>query len=316
MLKPARDQINLLLSPVYLVINIPGQLSEWLTGRMSTRSALESEARQLRSENMILKMRVQKLAELAAENLRLRQLNDSAAVIEGSVLLGEIIGIDPNPFRHIVLINKGRRQGIREGQPVLDAGGLMGQVIEVDPNTSRVLLITDESHSVPVRVNRNGVRAIVNGGGDFNSLQVMYVPDSADIQVGDLLLTSGLGGRFPAGYPVGTVTQVRKHTGESFASIIAHPMSGIDRARHVMFLLDQKSRADEVMQEVISPSPLPDSAALPVVDSLPAQQNPAQQNIAAAPAIPAPANAGTATNPAPAITPGLTISAPSAPGAH
>ena len=174
--------------------------------------------------------------------MRLRELLSSSATMDDKVIVGELIGVDPNPYSHRILLDKGSRDGVFLGQPVLDARGLMGQVVEVMPYTSRVLLITDTSHAVPVQVNRNGLRAIANGLGLPESIELRHVADTADIKVGDLLVSSGLGQHFPAGYPVATVTEVNRDTGQPFAVVRAAPTAALNRSRHMLLVFtDQRS---------------------------------------------------------------------------
>src|SRR5690606_41683513 len=156
------------------------------------------ENEKLKAEALLMVRRLQRLAALTEQNVRLRELLNSAALVDDEVLVSELIGVDPNPFTHRIIIDKGSRDGVFLGQPVLDARGLMGQVVEVMPYSSRVLLITDSNHNVPVQVNRNGLRVIASGTGNPDSLELRHVADTADIKEGDLLVSSGLGQRFPA----------------------------------------------------------------------------------------------------------------------
>lgn len=233
---PLRYQLNGLFTPVYALMSWPGRLSEWLIEAGMSDDSLRSENTYLKNQLLVLSGRVQKFSELAAENARLRGLIDSTRVMDGRVQIAEIIGVDPDPFRHILLLNKGLGEGLYEGQPVLDARGVMGQVIEIGPQTARVMLIADREHAIPVRVARNGVRAILAGSGDLDRLLLQYVPESADVKAGDLLLSSGLGQRFPAGYPVAVVTRVRKTGKAEFADIEARPVAELDRSSHVLLL--------------------------------------------------------------------------------
>lgn len=237
--EPVRFQLNGLLSPVYSLMSWPGRLTEWGGENIKSDAQLLEENASLRQQLLVLSGRVQKFSELAAENSRLRGLIDSTLVVDGRVLIAEIIGVDPDPFRHIMLLNKGADVGLHIGQPLLDARGLIGQIIEVGPSTSRAMLITDRQHAVPVRVNRNGIRAILAGTGELDSLQLMYVPDSADVKVGDVLVSSGLGQRFPAGYPVAMVTEVKRTGATEFAQISARPVAEVDRSRHVLVLFNR-----------------------------------------------------------------------------
>ncbi len=153
--------------------------------------------------------------------------------------------MDPNPFTHRIIINKGERDGVVLGQPVLDARGLMGQVVELMPYTSRVLLLTDTTHSIPVQVNRNGLRAIASGTGNPERLELRHVADTADIKEGDLLVSSGLGQRFPAGYPVATVKEVIHDSGQPFAIVRAVPTAALNRSRYLLLVFSDGRSPEE-----------------------------------------------------------------------
>ena len=181
------------------------------------------------------------MAALTAENNRLRDLLGSAAKLQDNVLVAELIGVDPDPERHEVIIDKGTSSGVFVGQPLLDAQGLMGQVIEISPYTSRVLLVSDQTHSVPVQVNRSNLRLIARGSGVTRQLELLHVQDTADIRVGDLLVSSGLGDRFPVGYPVGLVNKVEHDPGQPFALVTAIPSARLDRSRHVLLVFADNS---------------------------------------------------------------------------
>lgn len=238
-LDPVRYELNWGLAPVYSLMSWPGRFAEWSGESVKSDAAVRQENEYLRNQLLVLSARVQKFSELAAENSRLRGLIDSTLVVDGRVFIAEIIGVDPDPFRHIIMLSKGHDDGVYVGQPLLDARGLMGQVIEVGPTTSRAMLITDKQHAVPVRINRNGVRAILAGTGEIDQLQLLYVPESADVKVGDVLVSSGLGQRFPAGYPVGVVTQVSRSGGAEFSRVLAKPSAEVDRSRHVLLLFNR-----------------------------------------------------------------------------
>jgi len=168
--------------------------------------------------------------------VRLRALLNSSALLRDDVLVAELIGVSPDPVRHQLVLNKGETDGVFVGQPLIDANGLMGQVVEVSAGHSRALLITDATHSIPVQVNRNGVRAIAEGTGALGTLESHHVSATTDIQEGDLLISSGLGGRFPVGYPVAVVSQIERDPGRAFARILAVPSAALDRSRHVLLV--------------------------------------------------------------------------------
>uniref|UniRef100_A0A1I8A3Y8 Cell shape-determining protein MreC n=1 Tax=Steinernema glaseri TaxID=37863 RepID=A0A1I8A3Y8_9BILA len=207
LLKPLRSQMALVLMPSYTISDFPQRMWQGVASQFGNRTELIAENEKLKTEALLLQGRLQKLAALTEQNVRLRELLNSSALVNEKVEVAELIGVDPNPFTHRILINKGERDGVVLGQPVLDARGLMGQVVELMPYTSRVLLLTDTTHSIPVQVNRNGLRAIASGTGNPERLELRHVADTADIKEGDLLVSSGLGQRFPAGYPVATVRE-------------------------------------------------------------------------------------------------------------
>ncbi len=234
--QPVRYFLGALTAPVHYVAHLPVDSGEWLTEQAQSRSSLLEENRRLQRKSLILEQKVQRLAVLEAENVRLRELLNSSADLDDNVLVAEIIGLDADPNRQELVINKGTGSRVVKGQAVLDAQGLIGQVVEAGPLSSRVLLLTDASHAMSVQVNRNGVRAVLAGTGQAGGLRLLYVPDTADIQEGDLLVSTGLGQRYPRGYPVATITRVRHQSGAAFAEISARPTARIDRASHVLLV--------------------------------------------------------------------------------
>jgi rod shape-determining protein MreC len=235
-LRPVRSQMGLVLSQFYWVGDLPARSWERVNEQFSSRSELLAENEKLKAEALLMQRRLQKLAALTEQNVRLRELLNSSALVDDKVLVSELIGVDPNPFTHRILIDKGEKDGVVLGQPVLDATGLMGQVVEVMPYTARILLLTDTTHSIPVQVNRNGLRAIAVGTGNPESLELRHVADTADIREGDLLVSSGLGQRFPAGYPVATVKEVIHDSGQPFAIVRAVPTAALNRSRYVLLV--------------------------------------------------------------------------------
>ncbi|WP_414882947.1 rod shape-determining protein MreC [Pseudomonas sp. IT-P2] len=245
LLKPVRSQASLVLMDAYWITDLPGRLWEGIASQFGSRTELVAENEKLKSENLLLQGRMQKLAALTEQNVRLRELLNSSALVNEKVEVAELIGMDPNPFTHRIIINKGERDGVVLGQPVLDARGLMGQVVELMPYTSRVLLLTDSTHSIPVQVNRNGLRAIASGTGNPERLELRHVADTADIKEGDLLVSSGLGQRFPAGYPVATVKEVIHDSGQPFAIVRAVPTAALNRSRYLLLVFSDNRTAEE-----------------------------------------------------------------------
>jgi rod shape-determining protein MreC len=235
-METTRSLLDTMATPVYWLADIPTRLGDWSEVHLQSRSQLWEDNESLLQKNLVLKGRSLQMSSLQAENVRLRALLNSTALLRDDVLVAELIGISPDPVRHQLVLNKGRSDGVFVGQPLIDANGLMGQVVEVSANNSRALLITDVTHSIPVQVNRNGVRAIAEGTGALGTLEIHHVSATTDIQQGDLLVSSGLSGRFPAGYPVAVVSAIERDPGEAFARILAIPSAALDRSRHVLLV--------------------------------------------------------------------------------
>ena len=223
-------------TPVQFLADIPSRIWGVADEFVTSRSDLMEENARLKAKNLILEQKVQKLASLTAQNIRLRELLNSSELVDEQVLVAEIVGVDPDPFRHIVTINKGSLNDVFEGQAIVDAHGVMGQVIEVTPLSSRVVLVTDNSSRIPVQVNRTSYRAIAAGTGKPDSMELMHIPDTADIREGDLLTSSGLGQRYPAGYPLGRVRKVIHHPGDAFSNVEIELLAEVNRSRFVLLV--------------------------------------------------------------------------------
>ena len=234
--EPLRYGVGYLTAPVHYLAHLPVDAVDGFLRLTETRTKLMESRERLERQVLILEQKVQRLAVLQAENTRLRELLNSSANLDASVLVAEIIGVDPDPNRQELVINKGGRDDVTQGQAVLDSEGLIGQVVETGPLSARVLLITDASHAMSVQVNRNGVRAILAGTGQGNRLRLLYVPDTADIREGDLLVSTGLGQLYPRGYPVARVVSVSHHSGAAFSEIEARPTAHLDRVSHVLLV--------------------------------------------------------------------------------
>lgn len=244
LLDPLRSKLANLSLPFYWLADAPRTVMDWGGDNLRSRESLQEENAAMQAQLLIHERKLQQMAALAAENVRLRELLNSTEMINDRVLVAELIGTSPDPLIHRVTINRGRRDGVELGLPLLDADGLMGQVVEVSEISSQVLLITDGSHALPVQVNRNGVRAVAEGTGDLYTLNLRHVSNTVDIREGDLLVSSGLGQRFPAGYPVAEVTEVVHDPGEPFARIVARPKAQLNRSRHVLLVFGGTSSVD------------------------------------------------------------------------
>jgi len=238
-----RASVASVLSPVYFLANLPSESSDWVDTTISTRSALQERVGLLERRVLELSQASQQYLAVREENSRLRALLGSRERLGRDVLVAEIVGVLPGADRHQVMIDKGSWDGLRDGLAVIDEYGMVGQVVETASSSARVLLVSDVSHAMPVQVVRNNLRGIVTGSGQLDVLQLDYVPDSADIREGDVLVSSGLAGRFPSGYPVGVVSAVTRGNGEAFAQVQARPSAQLDRSRHVLVLFAKDSAA-------------------------------------------------------------------------
>jgi rod shape-determining protein MreC len=248
-LTPVRSTLATGLAPVYWLGNAPYRFSDWFSGLFVSREDLQGENEELKARMLILERRALKYAALASENNELRRLLNSSEVLDDRVVVGEVVGVSPDPFSHEIIINKGQSDGVTTGQAVLDAEGLMGQIVQTSQFTSRVLLVSDSSHAVPVEVVRNGLRSVLLGNGEVNQLDLVHVPDTADIREGDTLVSSGLGGRFPRGYPVAEVSQIIKEPGEPFVTIRARPMARLNQSRLVLVVFQPEPRERRESEE-------------------------------------------------------------------
>jgi rod shape-determining protein MreC len=218
------------------IVLAPVDAWDRLVAAMNSRRDLQEEVLRLQQENRVLKGQSQRLAALLSENARYKALLRSAQLIDDELIAAQITSVSPDATRHIVVIDKGVLDGVEVGQPMLGEEGLMGQIILTGDRNSRAVLITDSAHALPVQVNRSGLRAIAEGSGMIDRLLIRHLPAKSDIRVGDLLVTSGLGGRFPNGYPVARVVEVVVAEGEAFALVTAEPISALDRGRYVLVL--------------------------------------------------------------------------------
>lgn len=255
-LTQVRFYASMAVTPVHYVAGFPLRVGEFVTGLFQSRRDLLAENEALRERLLLQQFELQKLQHLEAENERLNQLLKSSSNVSEEVVRAQLAGISPDPFSKRVLINKGSADQVFVGQSVLDAYGLMGLVVEVEALNSWVLLISDPQHSTPVVINRNGMRAIATGTRDsLHMLTLNNVPTNSDVQEGDVLVTSGLGGRFPPGYPVGIVRSVTVDPGKPFAEVLVTPTAQIDRSRNLLLVFPREQPLAAERTDVVPADP-------------------------------------------------------------
>lgn len=239
-----RSALFTAITPLQLLADLPASGIDWSMEQLTLNRELQHRVAELERENLRLRARQQKFETLLAENDRLRDLLDAASKRDERVLVTELLAVDLDPFRQQVVINVGSRNDVYRGQPVIDADGVMGQVVQVGPFTANVLLLSDRDHALPVQINRTGLRTVAAGRGESDRISLLYIPNNSDIRVGDEVVTSGLGGRFPANYPVAEVTEVERRPGEAFAKVSAEPLAALDRSREVLLVWpDERQQA-------------------------------------------------------------------------
>ena len=243
-LDAVRKGIGVAVYPVRLIVDAPVRLWKWLGDTATSRNDLQLELGRLNAERLLTNARLQRLTTLEAENARLRALLDARAKVRDEVRVAQIMAVDANPYEHNVVIDIGSRDGVYDGQAIVDADGVVGQVIITGLMTAQAILISDTDHALPVEVNRNGLRTIAVGTGEIDRLDLPFLPNNSDIRTGDLLVTSGLGGAFPAGYPVAVVNSVTRIPQEPFADVTAKPSAALDQVREVMLIWSAPSATD------------------------------------------------------------------------
>jgi len=237
-LNPVRQAAGSAIEPIIWLSALPSRLIQgtfWIFGDRLDRS---QQLKALDQKIRLLEARQLKMTALESENNRLRALLGSSAQLDESVLIAEVIGVSPDPGRQYVLIDKGAMDGSYIGQVVIDSTGLVGQVIEATNNVSKVLLITDQRHAVPVLSIRTLAQLVVEGTGRLDGVSLPHVSGSLDVQVGDVLVTSGLGKRFPKGYPVATISRYVLSPGNAFAEVTAEPASQLQTLDYVLLVFD------------------------------------------------------------------------------
>jgi rod shape-determining protein MreC len=254
-LMPIRTTLSILTDPLKYLVDLPISLFKDASEILTSYNTLKTENTHLREEQLINKTQLLKFEALEKENIRLRALLENSFKLGEQVLIAELLSINMAPYEHIMVVNKGTHFGVHAQQPVLDANGVVGQVFRALPFSSEIMLITDPNHAIPVQVNRNGLLTIAVGSGISNQLNLPYLPNNADIQAGDLLITSGLGGTFPAGYPVAIVDNFPRTSNKSITHITATPKAMLDRNRELLIVWSNSTLVPLTAPAIKTPAP-------------------------------------------------------------
>ncbi|EJB5271185.1 rod shape-determining protein MreC [Vibrio vulnificus] len=239
--------LNSLVAPIQYTANLPRSMFDGVYERFSTRQSLLEGNQNLKREVLRLRSDLLLLEQYKEENQRLRKLLGSSFVRDEKKMVAEVMAVDTSPYRHQVVIDKGGIDGVYIGQPVINEKGIVGQITFVAAHNSRVLLLSDAKNAIPVQVVRNDIRVIASGNGSIDEIQLEHIPTSTDVQVDDLLVTSGLGGVYPEGYPVAYVTSVEHDTRREFAAIKAKPVVEFDRLRYLLLVWPNEDRQHKVL---------------------------------------------------------------------
>ena len=250
-----RDWMSAVVYPVQWIVQAP--LAAWDSVResLASRTRIEADNVRLTADNLVLRLKQMRYESLEQENQRLRAARESSSRVVQRTLVAEIVRVDLDPFRQRVLVNKGSLAGVFRGQAALDANGIFGQVTRVGPLSAEIILISDPEHAIPVQVNRTGARTIALGTGRSGQLSLPYLPQNSDVIAGDLLVSSGLGGVYPPGYPVGKITDVGRDPSQPLLSISASPLAALDRDPEILLVWFDST--------VVEPEP-PPATATPV----------------------------------------------------
>jgi len=231
-----RSVLENAVEPFYHVVEWPVGALRNLFGQFQSRRSLRHQNESLREQLLGQRADLQRLDTLAEENRRLRALFEGAQSLTFEYRFAELVQVDLDPFSHKVLIDRGFVDGVVAGQAVIDGSGVMGQVEDVHLHFSNVRLISDPNHALPVQINRTGLRTVAFGSGETGALNMPNVPRQADVREGDLVVTSGLGERFPGGYPVARVSRIDRQEGQTFIHVEAEPLAALDRGREVLLI--------------------------------------------------------------------------------
>jgi len=268
---PIRSSLSVAMQPLQVLVEAPADALAYLR-RFSNRGQLIARNDALSRKVLLLQARLQRLSALEAENERIRALLESSQDRRQEVLIAGILSASANPYQHYITLDKGSLDGVYSGQVLVDANGIMGQILSVTPTNSRAILITDANHAIPVEINRTGLRTIAEGTGKSGQLHLPFLPKSADIQEDDLLVSSGLGGRYPSGYPVATVSEVAHPPGSEFLAVTATPTARLNHGEEVLLVWRQKPAlrvplGNPALATIVPLAPELDELKLPVAAS-------------------------------------------------
>jgi rod shape-determining protein MreC len=231
-----RGTLSAAIEPVYRVAALPAQIGHDARLALADRSRLAEENAELGRKLMLADAALNRYASVEEQNQRLQRLLDVQHSLGLSAQLARLVEVDPGPFHRRIVLNVGSDDRVAVGQAVIDATGVMGQIVETLPHTSTVMLITNPSQAIPVAIERTGLRTIAKGGGNADTLELPTIPISADLKIGDRLITSGLGGVYPAGFPVGEIRAISNDASGLFAAAVAAPSASLDRSGEVLVL--------------------------------------------------------------------------------
>ena len=250
-LDAVRRTIGATVYPLRVVVDAPVAMWHWMRDSSESRNELRLENSRLNAERLLTHARLQRYSALEAENARLRAMLEARNRVTDEVRVAGIMSVSSNPFRHVLVIDKGRNDGVYDGQAMVDSDGVVGQVIETGLFSAQAVLISDPDHALPVEINRNGLRTIAVGTGEFDRLDLPFLPNNADVALGDLLVTSGLGGAFPAGYPVAVIDSVIRIPQEPFAAVSARPAAELNQVREIMLIWSVPGEEEKEESETV-----------------------------------------------------------------
>jgi rod shape-determining protein MreC len=255
-LEGVRALLSVVVHPIQSLVSLPLTVTDQTFQFFTSYNELKGENKKLKKEAFRNKTGLLKLNNLEKENIRLRAIMNKSFTLGESVLTAELIQATHYPYEHLILVDKGSPVGVKKQQPVLDVQGIIGQIIRVHPLSAEIMLITDPSHAVAVEISRNGLRTIAFGNGQYNQLKLPYLPKDADIKEGDLLISSGLGGIFPRGYPVAKISKIERDRGKSILSVLAKPVAELDKIRDVLIILNKAKKVKLTSSVEIKKPPL------------------------------------------------------------